>query len=181
MSLKITYFVHWTTTDNEQWLATWRSQGVLSEIWIQQSKELWWLVKNKVFDIIFCSDLQRAIDSANLWFWNKYKVIQDKRIRECNYGDFNEKPGKEFKSNMKDNINIPFTNGESYKDVENRIKDFLDFAKKEYNGKHIAIVAHQWPQLALDVILKWKTRDTAIDEDWRKRKMRKPGWEYTIN
>ncbi|KKQ27796.1 MAG: hypothetical protein US42_C0005G0021 [Candidatus Magasanikbacteria bacterium GW2011_GWC2_37_14] len=51
---------------------------------------------------------------------------------------------------------------------------------KNYQNKHIAIVAHQAPQLALDVILSGKTWEQAIDEDWRKQKAWQPGWGYII-
>ena len=65
--------------------------------------------------------------------------------------------------------------------MEKRIKDFIDFLKENYDGKRIAIVAHQAPQLALDVILGGKAWEQAIDEDWRKKKAWQPGWNYSIN
>ena len=37
------------------------------------------------------------------------------------------------------------------------IADFLEFLKKNYDEKSVAIVAHKAPQLALDVLLKNKT------------------------
>ena len=101
-------------------------------------------------------------------------------MRECNYSDFTGKPAKEFKDRMVDYVDKPFPNGESYKDVEKRIADFLKFLKQNYNGKHIAIVAHQAPQLALDVLLKGKTWKHAIDEDWRRKKAWQPGWDYIL-
>ncbi len=180
MAVKITYFVHGTTTDNEQDLATGWAQGELSELGIKQAKELGDLVADKRFDVVFYSDLKRAVDSANLGFANKYKIIQDKRLREANYGDFTQKPVKEFKPEMTDYIDKPFPNGESYKDVEKRIADFLNFLKENYNGKHIAIVAHQAPQLSLDVLLKKKTWQQAIAENWRHKKAWQPGWDYTL-
>jgi len=180
MAVKITYFVHGTTTDNEQDLATGWSPGELSELGLEQAKKLGELVSDKSFDVVFCSDLKRAIDSAEQGFGNKYRIIKDKRLRECNYGDFTRKPAKEFKEDMNKFIDKAFPNGESYKDVEKRIKDFLEFLKKEFDGKHIAIVAHQAPQLALDVLLKGKTWEQAIEEDWRKRHAWQPGWEYDI-
>ncbi len=176
----ITYFVHGTTTDNEQGLATGWAQGKLSELGIQQAKDLGPMVADKQFDVVFCSDLKRAIDSSELAFGGTYKIIHDARLREANYGDFNEAPGSSFKPKMKEYINASFPNGESYKDVENRINDFLSYLKKEYAGKHIAIVAHQAPQLALEVLLNGKTWQQAIDEDWRHTKAWKPGWEFTL-
>ncbi|MFH1650357.1 MAG: histidine phosphatase family protein [Candidatus Woesearchaeota archaeon] len=178
--ITITYFVHGTTTDNEQHLATGWNPGELSEKGIEQSNLLPEQVKDKHFDIMFCSDLKRAVDSAEIGFKGKLPIIQDKRLRECNYGDMNGAPGSTFKDRMDEFVEEPFPNGESYKDVEKRMRDFLEFLKKKYNGKHIAITAHQAPQLALDVILRGKTWKQAIDEDWRKKKAWKPGWEYNI-
>jgi len=180
MVVKITYFAHGTTTDNEQDLATGWSSGELSELGIKQAKELGKLVADKHFNIVFCSDLKRAVDSAKLGFGDKYEIIQDERLRECNYGDFTRKPAKEFKDRMIDYVDKPFPNGESYKDVERRIADFFEFLKQNYNGKHIAIVAHQAPQLALDVLIKGRIWKQAIDEDWRKKKAWQPGWEYIL-
>ena len=84
MSVKITYFVHGTTIDNEKNLCTGWAPGELSELGIQQSKELGTLVTHMHFDALFCSDLKRAVDSAKIGFENTYKIIQDKRLRECN-------------------------------------------------------------------------------------------------
>ena len=178
MSVHITYFVHGTTTDNEEGRATGWLPGELSEKGIQQAKELGKLVADITFDAVFCSDLKRAVDSAELGFGDKYKIIQDERLRECNYGDLNG--GEDFKERLKEYIEKPFPNGESYKDAERRISDFLAFLKTNYGGQHIAIVAHQAPQLALDVLLKGKTWEQAIDEDWRNTKAWQPGWEYVV-
>lgn len=180
MSVEITYFVHSTTTDNEQDLATGWQPGELSELGIQQAKELRGMIKDRHFDVVFCSDLQRAIDSAELGFGDKYEIIQDERLRECDYGDMSGKPAVDFKERMEDYIDTAFPNGESYRDVEARLASFVDFLRINYDGKHIAIVAHQGPQLALDVLLRKKTWQEAIDEDWRKRKEWQPGWSYTV-
>jgi len=180
MFVKITYLVHGTTTDNEQDLVTGWSPGELSELGVKQSKELKDKIDVKSFDVVFCSDLKRAVDSAKLGFADKYKIIPDKRLRECDYGDFTGKPAKEFKDRIIDYVELPFPNGESYKDVEKRVADFLEFLKQNYDGKHVAIVAHQAPQLALDVLIKGKTWEQAIGEDWRKKKAWQPGWKYIL-
>lgn len=178
MSVKITYFVHGTTTDNEQDLATGWADGELSEKGKEQAQDLGKLVAEQKFDVTFCSDLKRAIDSAQLGF-SKYSIIPDSRLREANYGDYTQKPDS-FKQNITDYINSPFPNGESYKDAEKRIADFCNFLKENYNVKHIAIVAHQAPQLALEVILNGKTWEQAFKEDWRNTKAWQPGWEFII-
>lgn len=175
----ITYFVHCTTTDNEQGLATGWLPGELSERGIEQAKQLGRQTADKPFDIVFSSDLQRAIETVQLAFDGKYKTIQDDRLREADYGDLNGLPHT-FKDSMSDYIDTPFPNGECYRDVEARIQSFCEFLKQHYDGKQVAIVAHQAPQLALDVVLKGKSWDQAIREDWRRTGAWQPGWEYLI-
>lgn len=179
MAIRITYFVHGTTTDNEKDLATGWLPGELSKKGRQQAVDLGDLVNEK-FDAIFCSDLKRAVDSAYLGFGGKYEIKEDSRLRECNYGDWNGVPATQFKDNLEKYIDEPFPNGESYKDVEKRIADFLEFLKKNYAGKKVAIVAHQAPQLTLEVLLNNKTWEQAIAEDWRKTKSWQPGWVYEL-
>jgi len=177
----ITYFVHGTTTDNEQHLATGWLPGELSEKGREQAKDLGNQAAGVTFDAVFCSDLERAIESATLGFGDKYTIIQDGRLREANYGDMNGKPHT-FKDTMEDFVDSPFPGGESYRDTEKRLRDFCKFLKENYDGKHIAIVAHQAPQLALEVILNDKTWDEAIVQDWRRTKAFQPGgWKYTVN
>lgn len=176
--LKITYFVHGTTTDNENDLATGWAPGELSKLGIEQSKKLSELTKNYHFDVVFCSDLKRAINTANIAFGEKYKIIQDERLREANYGDYTQKSASSFKNELNKFIDNPFPNGESYKQIEKRLLSFIEEISKKFPNQHIAIVTHQAPQLALDVILKNKTWEQAIKEDWRNTKSWQPGWDY---
>ena len=176
MDLKIIYFVHGTTYDNAEGLCSGFKQVKLNEKGIEQAINLGKNTPYK-FDILFSSDLIRAVDSANLAFKNIEKY-QDKRLRECNYGDFD---GKDKKFVVYENhINNSFPNGESLKDVENRIKDFLKYILKNYQGKTVGIMAHRAPQLAIEVITKHISWEEAIDNDWRKTGDWKPGWEYVI-
>ncbi|MCK4634887.1 MAG: histidine phosphatase family protein [Candidatus Aenigmarchaeota archaeon] len=179
--VNITYFVHGTTTDNEQGIATGWSPGELSELGKGQSIDLKELIKDKEFDVVFCSDLKRAVDSAKLTFDERYiPIIQDKRLRECNYGDLNGTSSK--KVSPIEHIDKPFPNGESNKDVEKRIREFLKDLLQNYSGKNIVIVAHMAPQLALEVILNGKTWEQAIKKDWRLKQPKewKPGWSYKL-
>tara|TARA_Y100000310_G_C20655742_1_gene801877 strand:- start:69 stop:599 length:531 start_codon:yes stop_codon:yes gene_type:complete len=176
MTVKITYFVHGTTVDNEKKLASGHADAVLSEIGVKQAKELKKQIA-ETFDVVFTSDLKRSIDTAKLAF-ESGKTVQDKRLRECDYGEFTQKH-KEWV--ISDYVSIPYPGGESYKDVEKRIASFLEFLRKNHDGKHVAIVAHQAPQLALEVLTKGKTWQQAIAEDWRKTKSWQPGWKYIID
>ena len=180
MAVKITYFVHGTTTDNEAEISSGWKDIELSELGIQQSKELGETTKDQHFDVVFCSDLKRAVDSARLSWGDKYQIIEDERLRECNYGDYNGKPSEIVEPLQEKSITEPMPNGESYEMVKKRIASFLDDLKKDYDGKSAAIVGHKAPQLALDVLLKDKTWEQAFAEDWRKTKAWQPGWKYIL-
>src|SRR6266542_365562 len=127
MSVTITYFVHGTTTDNELGLATGWLPGKLSEMGKEQARKLGEQVADQHFDVVFCSDLDRAVESAELGFGDKYKIIPDDRLRECNYGELNGQPADSFKDRMGDFVNSPFPHGENYRDAEARLSSFIDF------------------------------------------------------
>jgi len=183
MAVQITYFVHGTTTDNQKNISSGWSDVELSDLGIKQSIELKDQIRDKEFDIVFCSDLKRAVDSANLTFKGEVEIIQDKRIRECNYGKYNAGLSSIVEPLQEKSITERFPDGESYEDVKARIQDFLSFSflKQNYDGKRVAIVAHKAPQLALEVILKGKTWEQAFADDWRKRKAWQPGWDFILD
>lgn len=178
--VKIIYFVHGTTTDNADKLCSGWKQAMLNDLGKEQAVNLGNVSRERgdSFDIIFTSDLQRAIDSSNLAFPNSEK-IRDSRLRECNYGDLDGKHKSFVK--YEEHIENPFPNGESLLDVEKRMREFLEFLYENYNGKTIGIVAHRAPQLALEVILNNTTWEEAIANDWRKTGGWQPGWTYQLN
>ena len=177
MKTNIIYFVHGTTYDNANKLCSGWKQVELNELGKEQAKNLGKINSNIKFDIIFTSDLIRAIDSANIAFPDVPK-IQDKRLRECNYGTLD---GKDKNLIIyEEHIEKPFPNGESLKDVELRMRNFINDILKYYKGKTIGIVAHRAPQLALEVITKNISWEEANKNDWRKTGNWQPGWKYII-
>jgi broad specificity phosphatase PhoE len=177
--VEITYFVHGTTYDNEAKRASGWLPGELSEKGVCQAIELAKVIKDKYFDVVISSDLNRAIQSSKLDFYNRdIEMLRDSRIRECNYGDLDGQDANLVV--YMDHIDVRFPNGESLKEVEIRVKDFIEYLKEKFDGKKVALVAHRAPQLALDVILKNMSWDEAIENDWRNKKDWKPGWKYII-
>ena len=177
MKTELIYFVHGTTYDNASKRCSGWKQVELNELGKEQALNLGNVNKDIKFDVIFTSDLIRAIDSANIAFPN-VKKIQDKRLRECNYGDLDGEDKNLIV--YEDHIDVPFPNGESLKDVEARLRDFCNYLLENYDGKTIALVAHKAPQLPLEVITKNVSWEYAIENDWRKTKAWQPGWRYEI-
>ena len=90
METKVIYFVHGTTSDNATGKCSGWKQVGLTELGKERAIKLGKIRKDTYFDVIFTSDLVRAIDSAKLAFPN-IQHIQDERLRECNYGDLDGK------------------------------------------------------------------------------------------
>ena len=177
MAIEIMYFVHGTTYDNAESKCSGWKQVKLNDLGKEQAVNLG-KNTNLKFDVLFTSDLIRAVESARL-AWPDFEAIADSRLRECNYGDLDG--GDKSLVVYENHIDNPFPNGESLKDVEKRMKSFIDFVKENYDNKKIGIVAHRAPQLALEVITKHISWEEAIENDWRKKKAWQPGWEYKID
>ena len=177
--IKILYFVHGTTTDNQDKLCSGWSNAMLNDLGREQAINLGKVSRDRkdIFDIMFTSDLNRAIESSGLAFPDIEKIT-DKRLRECNYGDLDGK----HKSLViyEEHIEDKFPNGESLLDVEKRMREFVGFLKENYDGKTVGIVAHRAPQLALEVITKGISWEEANKNDWRKTGDWQPGWKYII-
>ena len=149
----IIFEAHGTTFDNEKHLASGHNDVALSPLGEKQSKEMGERYKNDSFDVIFCSDLQRAYRSAEIAFNNRFPIIKDKRLRECNYGDLTQKPSAGVDGEKLKHISIPFPNGESYNQTTERIKDFLSDLLKNYDGKKVMIIGHRATQYGLENLI----------------------------
>jgi broad specificity phosphatase PhoE len=176
--ISIRFFPHATTTDNEAGISTGSVEVELSELGKKQKMDLKDVVQDEQFDAVFSSDLKRAHETAEAAFGDRYSITLDTRLREINIGDMTRMADAETGPMMYEHVDIPFPNGESLKNVEERVKDFLTSLLPAYDSKKIAIVAHQGPQLALEVITKGITWEEALDTDWRNTKSFQYGWDY---
>ena len=61
MSVQVTYFVHGTTTDNENNISSGWNDVQLSALGVEQSEKLRELTEGITFDIIYCSDCDHSL------------------------------------------------------------------------------------------------------------------------
>ncbi|MDD5731403.1 MAG: histidine phosphatase family protein [Patescibacteria group bacterium] len=176
--IKIIFEPHGTTTDNEKHLASGLYDVELSELGVQQAKELGERHKDEEFDAIFCSDLQRSYKTAEIAFGNKYPIIRDKRLNECDYGDLTQHPSGEVDAEKIKRVNEPFPNGESYKQASERMRNFLEDLLKEYDEKRIMIIGHRATQYGLERWINGVTIEDSVrnHENWKWQ----PGWTYEL-
>jgi broad specificity phosphatase PhoE len=167
---------HATTPDNEQHIASGHYDVALSETGIQQAKELGQRRNGEHFDAIFCSDLQRSYETARLAFGGQFPIIQDERLRECDYGDFEHKPSAQVEAERGNRINQPFPHGESYEERSQFMKSFLQELLNTYPEKQVLIIGHRATQYGLERWLTDKTLEEIVRAPWHWQ----PGWTYTL-
>jgi broad specificity phosphatase PhoE len=178
--MKLTYFVHSTSIDNEAGVRSGWQDAPLSETGLAQAHALREQVADRTFTAVFASDLQRAAHTARLVFPG-HNIILDQRLREMNYGALNGRSSAHFPSDETRCIHHRFPNGENCLDVEARVREFLGDYARQFQGQHIAIVSHRYPQLALEVVCNGRSWPQAIDNDWRRYGQWQPGWTYIPN
>ncbi len=143
-----------------QWNPIGRYQGILdpdlSEKGELQAKALARHIKKDFphVEAIYSSPLTRTKKTAYAIAELLGKeVIIDERLIEINHGDWSgelvdeiEKKYKEdFETWMKRPHEITFPNGESLKEVSDRVRDFLSFLKARYRDKTVIAVSHSVP------------------------------------
>lgn len=172
--ITIIFEAHGTTFDNEAHLASGHNDVALSPLGVQQSKEMGERYKDDHFDIIFCSDLQRAYKSAEIGFGSKWPIIRDSRLRECNYGNFTQHPSTEVDAEKPKRINEPFPNGESYLQTTARMRSFLEEVLKKCDGKRVMIIGHRATQFGLENLINGVSLEKLTSSHFKWQ----PGWIY---
>jgi broad specificity phosphatase PhoE len=174
--IQIIFESHATSLDNERGLASGHYDVDLSELGEQQASQLGERHKGEHFDAIFVSDLKRSFETGELAFGKSFPIIKDSRLRECDYGDLTRKPDTEIASAKAKYIHEPFPGGESYVQVAERMKSFLQDLLKNYDGKKVMIIGHRATQYGLEHWINGVQLKQAITAPWHWQ----PGWEYKL-
>jgi broad specificity phosphatase PhoE len=102
-------------------------------------------------------------------------IIQDPRLRECNYGAWNGLPRSKWQDAGRFTA-VPFPGGESYEDVVVRTRSFLDDLIRERDGQRVLVIAHSANRWALDHVVNGEALIDAVRRDFNWQ----PGWEYVV-
>lgn len=177
MSVRLVYETHSTTLDNEAGIATGRLPGELSEHGRRQAAELGERRRDDGIAAIFCSDLARAVETAEIAFAGCGLPIHlDPRLRECDYGALNGMPVARLEGERAAHVDEPWPDGESYLEVVERTRRFLDELARGWDGERVCLIAHSANRWALQHLLEGKPLEqlVAAPFDWR------PGWEFEL-
>jgi broad specificity phosphatase PhoE len=175
--ITITFVTHATSLDNERQIASGHFDTPLSETGRQQAREMGQRYEHEQIDAVFCSDLQRSYITGQTAFGHRpIPLLQDARLRECDYGQFTQAPKEEIEAQKLQHITTPFPGGESYQEATERVKSFLRDLFPSYDGKHIIIIGHA----ATHFGLKHYTTSLPLKEIISAPFAWQPGWTYHV-
>jgi len=142
----------------------------------RQARELGERRRNDGISAVFTSDLGRAVETAEIAFCDSgLPISRDWRLRECNYGELNGAPSRRLEAEQSRRVDEPYAGGESYRDVVNRMRGFLDDLQPGYDGGRIVVIGHSATRWALDHLLCGRPLEDVVGPfDWQE------GWEYVF-
>lgn len=176
--VNIIFESHGTTTDNEMGLSSGHFDAPLSALGEQQAKELGGrYIHDKSIAAIFCSDLSRSYHTAEIAFEGRsLPIIQDARLKECDYGDLTRAPKEQVDSVKGQYVDTRFPNGESWQNTADRMHAFLQDVLREYESKTILIIGHRATQYGLECWIRGVPLFNAVSAPWQWQ----PGWRYAL-
>lgn len=148
---------HGETEWNDQWRLQGQRDIPLSRKGILQAERAAESLKNKDIDVIYCSDLSRAVQTAEIICTGRkgsggIQVYQTKKLRETSFGDWEGKTYEEISQQEKelyhrwlqDPVSCTVPGGESLDAVKQRVMQFVDSIMKK-DEKNIMLVSHGGP------------------------------------
>jgi broad specificity phosphatase PhoE len=175
--IELVYETHSITTDNEAGIATGWLPGRLSEQGKEFARALGERRRDDGIEVVFPSDLGRAVETAEIAFaGSALPIREDKRLRECNYGDLNGHPVAEIDAERLRRIETPFPGGESYREVVERTRGFLADLAREHPSR-VLVIAHSANRWALQHLLEGRPLDELITAPFAWQE----GWLYRLD
>ncbi len=146
-NLRLILVRHGKTKENLSRTVQGHSEGELASIGFHQIKELASQLQHESINIVYSSDLQRAISSTDILVEGRsIPVISDARLREQQYGIYE---GKSLllmlKQMKKDGTGLTCFNphkGEHSDLFRQRIRLFLNDIMLKHSGERVMIVTH---------------------------------------
>ncbi|MDK8278797.1 histidine phosphatase family protein [Peptostreptococcus anaerobius] len=138
-----------------EWNTQGRTQGhgnsPLTDLGVKQAENLANAIKKYPIDLIYCSDLGRAIQTAEIVGQNLgIEVKPTSKLREMGFGIWEGMKLTDIEAeyadmfaiwrNQPDKLMVP--GGEMLKDIKKRQDDLLEELNTKYQNKHILLVSH---------------------------------------
>jgi broad specificity phosphatase PhoE len=178
VSLELVYETHAITTDNEAGIATGWLPGELSDAGVTSARQLGDRRRNDGIDVVYVSDLARAVQTVRLAFGDPapIQIVEEARLRECNYGSLNGMTRARLDAERAEHLDEPWPGGESYGDVVRRTASWLEDVACDAEHLRVLVIAHSANHWALEHLLNGSdlAERVAAGMTWQ------PGWEYVL-
>lgn len=154
--MKITAVRHGQTDGNISHIVQSRTGGKLTDLGIEQAKATAEKLKDEKFDVIYCSSLARCRETLSYIgvYHKSVPVVVSDKLVELDKGEIEGKRWDNLPEYFysESHIDVRMPNGESWVDLDRRIKEFLNSI---YNPKTeaVLIVTHDGPLKAIHSIL----------------------------
>jgi probable phosphoglycerate mutase len=168
----ITIVRHGETEWNRAMQLQGQQDSALTEIGVEQARQLSERIKYRKFDVMVSSDLLRAKHTASIL--NKHlnlKIIENRSLRERSFGIMEGMTREEIRDthrevydaymSRKSSYQIP--NGESLIQFNNRVIEAIENLAETFRGKKILIVSHGG---VLDCVMR-KIFNVKLDDERR--------------
>lgn len=150
MATSIVFETHSWSEDNDLGLATGWRPGRLSPRGRALARELGDRRRDDGIEAVFCSDLRRATETAELAFaGHDVPQLLDWRLRECDYGDLNGHPAAEVHRFVQ-GIDDRYPGGESWRESVERAERFLADLPTRWDGRRVLLIGHMAVYWALE-------------------------------
>jgi broad specificity phosphatase PhoE len=182
VSVEIVFEFRSTSTDNEAGAASGWRDPPLSPAGRDRAKELGGRRRGERIDAVFSSDLRRAVEAvetAEIAFGATIPVHPDPRLREYNYGTMTGSPPELINAERQHRVDTPFPEGESLRDVVQRVREFLDDLARDWDGKRIVMIGHGATKRALDHLLGGTSLEDAASQTFTWEPI-PPSWRYVL-
>lgn len=138
---------HGQSLHNQQQRIAGQLDSELTKLGFEDARAVARAIGRNDFDIVYCSDLLRARQTAETIIETLQiacPVRFSRRLRELDYGQFTEKTVEEtFRfMNYKRTPRKRYPGGESFLDLQERVKPFIRQLLDEAAGKRVLVTAH---------------------------------------
>jgi 2,3-bisphosphoglycerate-dependent phosphoglycerate mutase len=177
MAIQIVFETHATTEDNETGRATGWLPGNLSAAGRQQAEELGARRRDGGIAAVFSSDLRRAVQTAEIAFaGTDIPILLDWRLRECDYGQRNGMPVADVHGRRRDHLDVPYPDGESWRQAVGRMRPFLADLSLRWSGRRVLVIGHVATRWGLDHAINGVPLEALADQEF----VWQDGWEYQL-
>jgi broad specificity phosphatase PhoE len=176
VSVEVVFETHATSEDNEAGIATGWLPGRLSAAGREQARELGERRRSDGLSVVLTSDLGRAVETAAIAFaGSPLAVIQDARLRECDYGELNGTSGSVH--DRAAHLDLPYPGGESWRQAVERVAGCLADLRAERDGERVLVIGHSATRLALEVAARGGRLEELVGAPFTWH----AGWEYVLD